>query len=101
MRETQQIYRRLPRMFAKLAIARKGEYPRRQLSAVCSSMCGSASAFSLKTSEEFDRVFGIRAVRIFPAELRARAHDLVLALGGSMMPEIERANCLTGACGLV
>ena len=52
----------------------------------------------VKESREFDRVAGIKPVRIFPEELAARAQKLVLSFRSSMMSEIERAHCLSGAC---
>jgi ribonuclease J len=54
----------------------------------------------VKASREFDRVSDIKAVRIFPEELAARAHELVLSFRTSMMSEIERARCLNGACAV-
>jgi ribonuclease J len=51
----------------------------------------------VKESREFDRVAGIKAARIFPEELAARAHELVLSFRASMMSEIEGAGCLKGA----
>jgi ribonuclease J len=52
----------------------------------------------VKQSREFDRVSGIiKAVRIFPEELAARAQELVLSFRTSMMSEIEGARCLNGA----
>jgi ribonuclease J len=54
----------------------------------------------VKESREFDRVSGIKAVRIFPEELAARAQDLVLSFRTSMMSEIESAECLSGACAV-
>jgi ribonuclease J len=54
----------------------------------------------VKESREFERVAGIKAVRIFPEELAARAHELVLSFRASMMSEIERARCLKGACAV-
>jgi ribonuclease J len=51
----------------------------------------------VKESREFDRVGGIKAVRIFPEELAARSQELVLTFRASMMSEIEKAHCLTGA----
>jgi ribonuclease J len=54
----------------------------------------------VKESREFERVARIKAVRIFPEELAARAHELVLSFRTSMMSEIERAHCLSGACAV-
>jgi ribonuclease J len=51
----------------------------------------------VKETGQFDRVSDIKAVRIFPEEVAARAHDLVLTFRASMMAEIERAGCLKGA----
>jgi ribonuclease J len=54
----------------------------------------------VKESREFERVAGINAVRIFPEELSARAHELVLSFRASMMSEVEGARCLNGACAV-
>src|SRR6266511_3632756 len=51
----------------------------------------------VKESREFERVSGIKAVRIFPEELAARAQKLVLSFRTSMISEIEAARCLNGA----
>lgn len=59
----------------------------------------------VKESREFERVIGLRPVRIYPEELEARAHELVLNFRTSMIREIEKAHCLAaqspcGRCGL-
>lgn len=54
----------------------------------------------VKESREFERVAGVKAVRIFPEELAARAHELVLSFRVSMMSEVEEARCLNGACAV-
>jgi ribonuclease J len=51
----------------------------------------------VKESREFERVSRIKAVRIFPEELAARAPELVLSFRASMMSEIESAACLNAA----
>lgn len=51
----------------------------------------------VKESRQFDRVSGVRAVRIFPEELAGRAQELVLTFRTSMMSEIEAAGCLNDA----
>ena len=45
-----------------------------------------------------ERVSSIKAVRIFPEELAGRAHELVLSFRASMMAEIDKPDCLAGAC---
>jgi ribonuclease J len=54
----------------------------------------------VKESREFERVARIKAARIFPEELAARARELVLSFRASMMSEIEGARCLDGASGV-
>jgi ribonuclease J len=54
----------------------------------------------VKESREFGRAAGIKAVRIFPEELAARAPELVLSFRTSMMSEVEGARCLNGACAV-
>ncbi len=51
----------------------------------------------VKESREFERVLAIKAARILPEELAARAKELVLTFRTSMIPEIEKARCLVGA----
>src|SRR5262249_15869457 len=48
-------------------------------------------------AKEFQRVSAIRNARIFPENLSPRSAELVLTFRGSMIPEIEKANCLKGA----
>jgi ribonuclease J len=54
----------------------------------------------VKESREFERVSSIKAARIFSEDLAARAHELTLSFRASMMSEIERAECLSGASGV-
>ena len=51
----------------------------------------------VKESREFERVAGVKTVRIFPEELAARAPELVLSFRTSMMSEVQGARCLSGA----
>jgi len=51
----------------------------------------------VKEAGEFHRTNSVRPVRIFPEELAARAHELVFTFRTSMMHEIAKADCLTGA----
>jgi ribonuclease J len=51
----------------------------------------------VKESREFERVSRIRAVRIFPEQLAERGHELVLTFRTSMIPEVQKAQCLNGA----
>jgi ribonuclease J len=54
----------------------------------------------VKESRQFERVSHIRSVRIFPEELAARGHELVLTFRTSMISEIDRAHCLNGGCAV-
>jgi ribonuclease J len=54
----------------------------------------------VKKSGEFDRTNAIKDVRIFPDELAARSKELVLTFRASMIPEIEKAECLGGATAI-
>jgi len=54
----------------------------------------------VKESGEFERVYAVKGARIFPEELASRAHELVLTFRASMIPEIEKAQCLNGACAV-
>lgn len=51
----------------------------------------------VKEAGEFHRTNAIRPVRIFPEELAGRAHELVLTFRTSMIREVEKAECLSGA----
>ncbi len=51
----------------------------------------------VKKAREFHRTNDIRPVRIFPEELAARAHELVLTFRTSMIREVEQAACLKDA----
>lgn len=54
----------------------------------------------VKTSREFDRVEAIRRHRVFLAEIRERAAEMVMVIQGSTLPELARANCLDGAVAI-
>ena len=51
----------------------------------------------VKEADQIPRVKRIRPSRIFPEDLAPRAKELVLTFRESMIREIERAGCLTGA----
>jgi ribonuclease J len=51
-------------------------------------------------SREFERTDAVKAKRIYPEELRARRGDIVLTCRGSMLGELEEADCLEGAIGI-
>ena len=51
----------------------------------------------VKEAGQFERVDGIRESRIYPEELAALADGLVITFRGSMLGELERAECLGGA----
>jgi ribonuclease J len=59
-----------------------------------------AQRVKIRRSGEFDRVRGVRDSRIFGDGLAARAAELVLTFRSSMIPELERAGCLSGAAAL-
>ena len=50
--------------------------------------------------QAFSQIDRVRAHRIFPEQLAGHAGDLVLTMRGSMTREIERADCLHGACAV-
>jgi ribonuclease J len=48
-------------------------------------------------AEAFERTNAVRASRIFPQELRARAGELILLFRGSMVRDLDAAGCLDDA----
>lgn len=51
-------------------------------------------------SGAFERTGRVRTQRIFPEELRARSHEVVMTCRASMLPELESADCLGGAAAV-
>lgn len=56
-----------------------------------------AQRIRVKRAQEFERVDRIRRQRVFADDLAQRAGELVLTFRASMMRELDKANCLTGA----
>jgi ribonuclease J len=48
-------------------------------------------------SGEFERTDRVRRERIYPEEMRARSHELVMTCRASMLGELVSADCLDGA----
>ena len=54
----------------------------------------------VKQSGEFQRVDSIRGHRVFLDEVRANAHNLVMLIQGSTLPELAQAECLADATAI-
>lgn len=51
----------------------------------------------VKETGQFERVAAVRSSRLFPEELAALTQRLVITCRSSMLADLERADCLTGA----
>lgn len=56
-----------------------------------------AQRLKFKRAGAFDRVAAVRESRLYPEQLRDQASGLVITFRGSMVRELERADCVAGA----